>query len=80
MPAISLMIKSTKDGEEKEESFCTVSNALTSWEIFPIYRAWFVNLSLILGIKYLNFRDKISSFILRINLLRNKGFENWEIR
>ena len=76
MPAISPIIKLAKDGEEKAESFCTVSNALTSWEIFPIYRAWFVNLSLIFGIKYLNFRDKISSFILRINLLRNKGFEN----
>ena len=80
MSAISPMIKTAKDGEEKTESFCTVSNALASSEIFLIYRAWFVNLSLILGIKYLNFRDKISSFLLRINLMRNKGFGNWEIR
>ena len=80
MMTTSPMIKSTKDGEEKAERFCTVLNTLTSWEIFPIYRAWFVNLPLILGIKSLNFRDKISSFLLRINLMRNKGFGNWEIR
>ena len=45
-----------------------------------IYRAWFINLPLNLGIKSLNFRDKISFFLLRINLSRNKGFGNWEIR
>ena len=73
------MIKLVKDGEEETKSFCPVSNALTSREIFRIYRAWFVNLPLILGIKSFNFRDKFFSSISRINLSRNKGFGNWEI-
>ena len=46
------MIKSAKDGEEEAESSHS-SNFFTTWEIFPIYRAWFTNLILILGIKSL---------------------------
>ena len=57
-----------------------VHNCLASREISPIYRAWFVNLPLILGIKSLNFRDKICSSLSRINLPRNKGFGNKETR
>ena len=59
MPAASPVIKSAKDGEEEAESSRS-SNCLTSKEIFPIYRAWLANLPLILGIKSLNFRGKIS--------------------
>ena len=76
VPVTSSMIKLAKEGEDEAESFFHNSNAFTSWEIFPIYRAWLVNLPLILGTKSLNFRDKISSFILKINLSRNKGFGN----
>ena len=58
-----LMINLEKYGEEEVESF-SLFECPTSWEIFPIYRAWFANLLVILGIKSLNFedkRDKISS-------------------
>ena len=37
-----------------------INLTFTSWGIFPIYKAWFTNLPLILGIESLNFRDKIS--------------------
>ena len=48
------MIKSTKDGEEEaESSYCSKNYSLTFWEIFLIYRVWFANLYLILGIKSL---------------------------
>ena len=47
------MINSTQDGEEEVESSQSWNClSLTSWGIFPIYRAWFSNLCLILGIKY----------------------------
>ena len=59
MLATSPMIKSEKDREEEVESSYSL-NCLTSWEIFSIYRAWFTNLPLILGIRSLNFRNKIS--------------------
>ena len=74
------MIKSIKDGEEKAENFRTVFDALPYGRSSPIYKTWFVNLPLILRIKSLNFRDKINSFKSMINLSRNKGFGNWEIR
>ena len=74
----SSMIKSVKDGEQEVEGSPN-SNWFTTWEIFPIYRAWFTNLLLSLEKKSLNFRDKIFSFLSRINLPRNKGFRNREI-
>ena len=73
------MIKLAQDGEEEVESLQSW-NCLTLQEIFSIYRVWFTNLLLILGIKSLNFMDKTSSSLSRINLQRNKGFGNWEIR
>ena len=47
------MIKSGKDEEVEAESSHGLNSPLTSWEIFSIYRVWFPNLSLILGIKSL---------------------------
>ena len=52
--------------------------SITSWEISPIYKAWFANLPLILGIKSLNFRDKICSSLSRIDIPKTKGFGNWD--
>ena len=75
----SPMIKLAKDEKEEAESSHRW-NPFTTWEIFPIYKAWFMNLLLIVGIKFLNFRDKISSSLSMINLPRNKEFRNWEIR
>ena len=47
------MIKSAQDGEEEvESSYNWDCLPFTSWVIFPIYRALFPNLRLILGIKY----------------------------
>ena len=48
--------------EKKKQKVYIVGIAptFTSWGIFPIYRACFTNLLLILGIKFLNFEDKIS--------------------
>ena len=57
---IQWQCKSGKDGEKEAESSPSW-NLLTTWEILPIYRAWFTNLLLILSIKSLNFRDKTSS-------------------
>ena len=78
MPTTSLMIKSAKDGEGEVESSPNWKKKIeiTSREIFPIYRTWFLNLSLILGIKSLNFRDRICSSLPRINLPRKKVFGN----
>ena len=59
MLATPPMIKSVKDGEEEAKSFSPFE-CPTSWEIFPIYRAWFANIPVILGIKSLDFGDKIS--------------------
>ena len=56
---IQWQCKSGKDEKEAESS--PSWNLLTTWEILPIYRAWFTNLLLILSIKSLNFRDKTSS-------------------
>ena len=75
----SPMIKSTKDEKEEAES-SHHWNPFTTWEIFPIYRARFMNLLLIVGIKSLNVMDKISYSLSRINLPKNKKFRNWEIR
>ena len=57
----SPMIKLAQDVEEEAER-APSWNCLTftSWGIFLIYKAQFTNLLLILGIKSLNFRDKIS--------------------
>ena len=49
--------------------------AFTSWEISPIYRAWFANIPLILGIESINFRDKIRFSLSRIDIPKNKGLE-----
>ena len=46
------MIKSVKDEEEETKSSHSWSPFITR-EIFPIYRAWFMNPLLILGIKSL---------------------------
>ena len=54
-------------------------NSITSGEIFMIYRVWFVNLPLILGIKSLNFKDKIFSSLSRINLQINKDLETGKL-
>ena len=47
------MIKSATNGEKETKSSYSWTNCLTSREIFLIYRAWFANLLLILGIKSL---------------------------
>ena len=49
----SPMIKSAKDREEDAESSPNSIFFFTTWEVLPIYRAWFTNLLLILGIKSL---------------------------
>ena len=49
------MIKSATNGDKKEaKSSYNWINCLTSREIFQIYRAWFANILLILGIKSLH--------------------------
>ena len=60
MPTTSPMIKSAKDGEEEAKSSHSSQSCPTSGEIFLIYRTWFFNLPIILGIKYINVRDEIS--------------------
>ena len=77
MSATFLIIKSAEN-EEEEKEFKPNLNALTLWENSLIYRAWFANLSLILGIKSLNFSNKICSSLSMINIPKNKGFGNWE--
>ena len=53
MPTTFSMIKSATDREKEAKSSYSLTNCLTSREIFLIYKAWFANLLLILGIKSL---------------------------
>ena len=77
---LSPMVKSAQDEEEKVESFAQLELTYLVGDLPNFYRVWFTNLLLFLGIKSLTFRDKISSSLSRINLPRNKGFGNSEIR
>ena len=61
------MVRLTQDGEEEAESFAQL-------------KLTYLHLVGDLPKSPLYFRDKICFSLLRLNLPRNKGFENWVIR